>query len=162
MPDIIRGSGLWLPHENAHCYIWVTNNFLPDGLSLLKELGFRYITNLAWFKPRIGIGQYFRGQHELLLFGVRGSGMHSDVYTGRRDLSTVLEVEEDFLLAKEMGEESAFRAPHVPRHDGQRKHSAKPHMSYERIEARSRGPYIEFFARSGRVGWRAWGNEAPK
>ena len=54
------------PH--AHLYLWVTNNFLPDGLLVGKALGFRYVTNLCWVKDRAGLGQYWRGQHELLLF----------------------------------------------------------------------------------------------
>ena len=63
----------WRPDPaGAHLYLWVTNNFLPDGLEVMKALGFRYITNIAWCKDRIGLGQYFRGQHELCLFGVMG------------------------------------------------------------------------------------------
>lgn len=58
--------------DNAHLYLWVTNNFLKDGLKVVDELGFRYITNIVWVKDRIGLGQYFRGQHELCLFGVKG------------------------------------------------------------------------------------------
>lgn len=117
-----------------HHYMWVTNNYLPDGLWLMDALGFRYVTNLVWAKDRIGLGQYFRGQHELLLFGVRGSGY--DVRTERKDLGTLLE------------------GPRT-------QHSKKPESAYERIEARSQGPYLELFARSGRPGWEAWGNEAP-
>lgn len=74
-PDIIRvmyQSGTWRPASNAHLWLWATNNFLEDGLFVMRALGFRYITNFAWAKDRIGIGQYSRGQHELLLFGVRG------------------------------------------------------------------------------------------
>lgn len=64
------------PDENGcHLYLWVTNNFLPDGLRVMKELGFRYITNIVWVKDRIGLGQYFRGLHELNLFGVMGKLM---------------------------------------------------------------------------------------
>ena len=57
---------------NCHLYLWVTNNHLLEGIELLKWLGFRYITNLVWVKDSYGLGQYFRGQHELCLFGVRG------------------------------------------------------------------------------------------
>lgn len=152
MEGVIRGSDLWTPAQNAHCYLWVTNNYLPDGLRLMADLGFRYVTNLAWFKVkegqealaeagdpttlRIGLGQYFRGSHELLLFGVKGAGQDPEVYTGAKDVR------------------GAVLAPRT-------KHSRKPLDFYDLIERRSHGPYIEFFARSGRPGWDCWGNEAP-
>lgn len=30
---------------NAHLYLWVTNNFLPDGLAVMEAWGFRYVTS---------------------------------------------------------------------------------------------------------------------
>jgi len=57
---------------NAHLYLWVTNNFLPDGLKVMQSWGFRYITIITWMKDRIGLGQYFRGITEHCLFGVKG------------------------------------------------------------------------------------------
>lgn len=72
---VIRGSGVFNPAPSCHLYLWVTNNFLRDGLRVMEELGFRYVTNIVWVKDRFGLGQYYRGQHELLLFGVRGNLM---------------------------------------------------------------------------------------
>jgi N6-adenosine-specific RNA methylase IME4 len=136
MEPTIRGSGLWNPESTAHFYLWVTNRFLPDGLALMSALGFRYVTNLAWVKDRAGLGQYFRGQHELLLFGVRGDGLLlRRAHTERRDLVSVLDARRG-------------------------RHSEKPQSSYELIEAASPGPYVEFFARSRRPGWVSWGNDA--
>jgi N6-adenosine-specific RNA methylase IME4 len=137
MPEVIQGSGFWTPAQNAHLYLWSTSNFLPDALWLMDALGFAYKTNLVWVKDRIGIGRYFRGKHELLLFGTRGRGW--DVRTERNDLP------------------SALHAPHVM-DGGKRKHSAKPDDFYGLIESRSRGPYAEFFARSSRPGWSSWGD----
>lgn len=139
MLGVITLSGVWFPADDSHLYMWVTNNYLPAGLRLMGDLDFRYVTNIAWVKDRSGLGQYFRGQHELLLFGVRGDGI--GLRTERRDLSTVLD-------------ESGF--VEAPRG----KHSAKPTCFHELIEARSPGPYLEMFARSGREGWSSWGNEA--
>ena len=132
-------------HDDAHCYMWVTNTFLGDGLRLLGDLNFRYVTNMAWVKSRDGedvpleelklqqgLGQYFRGSHELLLFGVRGHGY--EVRTDARDMGSVVV---------------------APRTE----HSAKPHTVYDIIERRSHGPYLEMFARNGRNGWTSWGNE---
>lgn len=43
-----------------------------------------------------------------------------------------------------------------------REHSRKPPHLAEEIEARIPGPYAEVFARQGRPGWDAFGNEASK
>lgn len=75
-PDVIRvmvSATCWRPARAAHLWLWVTNNFLEDGLLVMRALGFRYVTNAVWVKDKFGLGQYLRGQHELLLFGVRGS-----------------------------------------------------------------------------------------
>lgn len=92
-----------------------------------------------------GIGQYFRGATEQILFGVRGDGMRlRREHTDRRDLGTLL------------------CAP-VPRDEkGKRIHSRKPPESYALIEAASPGPYLEIFARvRHNEKWTVWGNEAP-
>jgi N6-adenosine-specific RNA methylase IME4 len=73
--SLIKSSPKYLPDESCHLWLWVTNNFLPDGLQVIDSLGFRYITNLCWVKDRIGIGRYLRGQHELCLFAVKGPAM---------------------------------------------------------------------------------------
>ena len=61
-----------LAEDNAHLYLWATNNFLPDALEVMKAWGFRYVTMITWMKDRIGLGQYFRGLTEHCLFGIRG------------------------------------------------------------------------------------------
>ena len=136
---IVLGSGLWAPEEDAHLYLWTTASHLRAAFDVLDVLGFRYVSNVVWCKRQIGIGQYFRGKHETLLFATRGRGF--EVRTDRRDLP------------------SAIFSDHVRDESGKRIHSAKPEAFYELIEARSRGPYAEFFARRPRAGWAAWGNE---
>jgi len=156
MPLVIAKSGLFLPAENAHLYCYVTNNFLPDGIWLMQQLGFDYKTNIGWAKTRAGLGQYFRGKHELILFGTRGKGMHESVYSGRRDIVS--------WWSSESEEDTYLEAPHVMQEGtvGKRKHSAKPEPFYDLIESRSKGPYVELFARSGRDQWTSWGDEAPE
>jgi len=50
IPRVILESGYWLPDENAHFYLWVTNTFLVcgDGVWVMKELGFRPVCLLTW------------------------------------------------------------------------------------------------------------------
>lgn len=116
----------------CHCYLWVTNNYLPGGIKVLESIGFRYITNLVWVKGKhFGIGRYFRGQHELCLFGVIGKQM-----TLERSLRTVI-------------------------NEKVRGHSRKPRKMYELIEKASLPPRLEMFAREKREGWDAWGLEVP-
>lgn len=57
----------------CHFYLWATNRSLPKGFALIERWGFRYVTTLTWAKPTCGLGNYFRGQTEHVLFGVCGS-----------------------------------------------------------------------------------------
>lgn len=152
----VRECPIWAPADDAHLYIWATNNYLLWGCQLFALLGFEYITALTWVKMEPGnvegewkpgqqsIGRYFRGETEQLLFGRRGNGMAIRLaHTDRKDLGT------------------AIYAP-VPRDEsGKRIHSRKPDESYRRIEAASPGPYAEIFARrQWGPQWSCWGNES--
>ncbi len=124
----------------AHCYLWVPNALLPDGLAVLAAWGFSYKANLVWHKIRAdggsdgrGVGFYFRNVTELLLFGTRGRGART-LAPGRRQVN---------LLATR-----------------KRDHSRKPEEAYAIIEACSPGPYLELFSRGVRPLWTAWGDEA--
>ena len=120
-----------LAAKDSHIYLWITNRSLPKGFRLLEAWGFRYITALTWVKSHFGMGNYFRGQSEHILFGVRGSLP---------------------LLRKNAG--TVFSAPR-----GKGGHSSKPVESYELVESCSPGPYLEIFARTEREGWISWGGE---
>lgn len=134
MRDSLLGVGSrYLLKRDAHLYLWVTNSFLVDGLRVVEALGFRYVTNVAWVKPQIGIGQYFRGQHELCLFAVRGSGLA--VRSEARNLPSVL------------------AADYRRDERGRRVHSGKPDAFYELVERRTVGPKLELFSRRRRDGW---------
>ena len=118
--------------DNAHLYLWVTNNFLQDGLELMDFLGFRYITNLVWIKDKIGLGQYFRGKYELCLFGVKG-----EFYSNSNKESTII-------------------------FEKRTRHSQKPYAIYRKIEKVSRELRLEVFARHRREGWDCLGDQVPK
>lgn len=119
---------------DSHLYLWVTNNFLPDGLKAMGEWGFRYVTCITWAKDRMGLGQYFRGMTEQCLFGVRGQPPYR-VIAGKRQQGITL-------ISAPRGE-----------------HSEKPEALREMIERVSYGPYLELFAREAHPGWDIWGNE---
>lgn len=118
-----------LADDDCHIYLWITNRSLPKGFRLLEAWGFRYITAITWVKPHYGMGNYFRGQTEHVLFGVKGSQPLK-----RKDVGT------------------AFMSER-----GSGGHSSKPAAFLELVESCSPGPYIEMFSRSSRDGWVAWG-----
>jgi len=135
-----------VPHEkaapNAHLYLWTTAGFLRESFEVMDAWGFTYKTFLAWVKPQMGMGNYFRVSSELVLFGTKGH-----LSTQRRDLMNWFQARRS-------------------------KHSAKPDLFPELVEKASPGPYLELFARCHRdrqlvcycthcrFGWEVWGAEA--
>lgn len=128
--------------EVAHCYLWVPNALLPQGLQVLAAWGFDYKANIVWHKVRKdglsdgrGVGFYFRNVTELLLFGTRGKGART-LPPGRSQVNML--------------------------QTRKREHSRKPDEQYRLIEDCSRGPYLELFGRGLRPGWTVWGNQASE
>ena len=124
----------------SHLYLWVPNALLPEGLAVLASWGFNYKSNIVWHKVRKdggpdgrGVGFYFRNVTEVLLFGVRGRNART-LDAGRRQVN--------FIASRK------------------REHSRKPDEQYPLIEACSKGPFLEMFARGARPGWTVWGNQA--
>lgn len=123
----------------SHCYLWVPNALLAEGLAVLEGWGFTYKANLVWAKRRKdggpdgrGVGFYFRNTTELILFGARGRLRTSS--PARRQVNII--------------------------ETRKREHSRKPDEQYPLIESCSPGPFLELFARYPRAGWHAWGAEA--
>jgi len=118
--------------ENAVLFLWATAPKLEEALEVMRAWGFKYRTCAVWDKEVIGMGFWFRIQHELLLVGVKGNypvpppdSRFSSIIRERRG-----------------------------------KHSEKPKLIYEMIEKMCpKGKYLELFARETRQGWKAWGNE---
>ncbi|MDQ3897490.1 MAG: MT-A70 family methyltransferase [Actinomycetota bacterium] len=128
-----------LAAARSHCYLWVPNALMADGLLVMEQWGFTYKSVLVWHKVRKdggsdgrGVGFYFRNVTEMVLFGVRGS--LRTLAPGRRQVN---------LFASQ-----------------KREHSRKPEELYDIVEACSPGPYLELFARHAREGWARWGTEA--
>jgi N6-adenosine-specific RNA methylase IME4 len=122
----------------SHLYLWVPNALVAEGLAVMEAWGFRYKTNIVWYKIRKdggpdgrGIGFYFRNVTELLLFGVKVT--LRTLEPGRTQVNLV-----------------ASR---------KREHSRKPQQIYGIVDACSPGPYLELFAREPVQGWTQWGDE---
>jgi len=57
-------------------YLWTTSPKIEEGLQVLNAWGFKYRSQLIWDKNRLGLGYWFRVQHEILLVGVKGKVSH--------------------------------------------------------------------------------------
>lgn len=119
--------------DDCIMFMWATSPKLAEAFEVLEAWGFSYRTCAVWDKQKIGMGYYFRQQHELLLVAVKGSpttpapaDRPSSVFSYPRGL-----------------------------------HSAKPHEVYEIIEAMYPTlPKLEMFCRTPRDGWGVWGNQS--
>ena len=128
--------------DPAHLYLWVPNALLPEGLKVMEHWGFKYKSNLIWYKirkdggpDRRGVGFYFRNVTEVLLFGVRGKNART-LQPGRS--------QENIMSTQK------------------REHSRKPDEQYDLIEQCSFGNRLEIFARGPRDGWTVWGNQSEE
>lgn len=142
--------------DRAHCYLWVPNALLPEGLQVLNAWGFEYKSHIVWEKVRKdggpdgrGVGFYFRNVTELLLFGVRGKGIRT-LAPGRSQVNFIEAPEPEEKILPD-GDLLKTR---------KREHSRKPDEQYAIIESCSWGPFLELFGRGRRKGWTVWGNQA--
>jgi N6-adenosine-specific RNA methylase IME4 len=126
--------------DRSHCYLWVPNALLPEGLQVLRAWGFDYKSNIIWHKIRKdggsdgrGVGFYFRNVTEVLLFGTRGKSVRT-LAPGRSQVNVI--------------------------GTRKREHSKKPDEQYDLIESCSWGPFLELFGRGIRPNWTVWGNQA--
>jgi len=121
--------------DNSVLYMWATAPKLQEAISVMSSWGFDYRTCMVWDKEIIGMGYWFRGQHELLLVGVRGK--FSPPKTNLRV-------------------SSVFR-------ERRTKHSKKPTAIRDLIMSwYPEQSKIELFARETVMGWKSWGDEVPK
>lgn len=120
--------------DDAVLFMWATSPKLQDAIRVIGAWGFRYRTCAVWVKDKIGMGYYFRQQHELLLVATKGSPP-APAPTDRPA--------------------SVIEAPRT-------EHSSKPAEVYDLIARMYPTlPKVEMFARSTeRKDFVAWGNQA--
>ena len=119
--------------DNSVLFLWATAPKLPEAFEVMEAWGFSYKTCAVWDKEKIGMGYWFRGQHELLLVGTKGQVSPPP---------------------PQARESSVYR-------ESRGEHSAKPKRYYEMIESMFPGKtYLELFARSKHSDdWEVWGNQ---
>lgn len=132
-----------LAADKAHLYLWFTNPGAWGGRfssitphDIAEAWGFEFKTIITWVKieatgnvDKGGMGWYFRGATEHVLFATRG------------DLQTPTEGREPNVIMARRG-----------------RHSEKPGAFFDLAQRASPGPYVELFARAPRLGWDAWGH----
>jgi N6-adenosine-specific RNA methylase IME4 len=128
-----------LSADKCHLYLWVPNALIQEGLEIMKHWGFKYKTNLIWYKvrkdggpDRRGVGFYFRNVTEMVLFGVKSP--KGENYRTRKPWTI-----ENVIVEQK------------------RIHSRKPDQIYKVVERCSFPPYLELFARYERPNWTQWG-----
>lgn len=122
-----------LCHKDSVLYLWATSGLLPAGIEVMKSWGFKYVSSAVWVKDKIGMGYWFRGQHEFLLVGKKGD------------------------IPPPMPEHRVSSIFHASRTE----HSRKPESVMDFLDqAFPNHAKIELFSRNPREGWDAWGNEA--
>jgi ParB/RepB/Spo0J family partition protein len=109
--------------DECHLYLWATNANLPLAVECMAAWGFTHKSVLTWVKPRFGLGKFFRGSTEHVLFGTRGQ-----------------------LMTRSTSIATHFEAPVG-------EHSEKPERFYEIVREASYLPAGEAFQRKARDGF---------
>lgn len=118
--------------EDCTLFLWATSPKLIEATQVLSAWGFEYRASAVWDKLVIGMGYYFRVQHEFLLIGTKGKPGTPKESTR---ISSVIKSKRS-------------------------KHSKKPECVYGIIENMyPDSRKLEMFARTQRPGWFIWGNE---
>jgi N6-adenosine-specific RNA methylase IME4 len=121
-----------LAADQSHLFLWTTTTFLFDAYPIMQAWGFTYADMFVWCKPQMGLGNYWRVSHEMLLLGVRG------------DLSF---------------RDNSYRSWAIfPRG----KHSEKPEQVRLMLEKVSPGPRLELFGRKSQPGWTVYGDQIER
>jgi N6-adenosine-specific RNA methylase IME4 len=159
--EIIETISSWLSDykiaEEAHLYLWTINSYssgysngIIDAIDVCKTIGFKPITNLLWCKPQNNPTPYGLRGSEICIFATRHrKGNHKEIMYGGTT--------NDICVAKPTLKKSLDWFV-----ENRSIHSRKPHNFYQYIENRSRGPYLELYARNQRNGWTCLGNESNK
>ena len=119
-------------NDNCVLYLWATAPKLLEALKVINAWGFQYKTQAIWDKEIIGMGYWFRGQHEILIVATKG---------------------------KFSPPEQSLRISSIIK-EKRTKHSKKPLYVRDMIDKWFPNTNkLEMFARTTGIGWDVWGNE---
>lgn len=118
--------------KDSVLYLWATVPLITDAFKVMDAWGYKYKTMITWRKiMSLGMGYWYRGQCEHLLFGIKGK------------VKAFRMQEANFIQCKAG------------------KHSEKPHLFRELIERSTTHlpNKLELFARERYPLWDVFGNE---
>jgi len=119
-------------NKDAILLLWATAPKLMEAIKVMGAWGFSYKTQAVWDKQKIGMGYWFRGQHEILIVATKGK----------------VSPPPDFARVGSVFSEARG------------KHSKKPECVYAWVErAFFDKKKLEMYCREPREGWGVWGNE---
>lgn len=123
--------------DNCILYLWVTPPKAEEAMQVMKAWGFLYRTQWIWNKEKMGMGRWFRQQHEMIYIGVKGK---MKCPTPRSLL---------------------IRSVYTENNHGW-EHSKKPDYFRDKImEWYPNLTKLEMFACVQTPGWDIWGNKLP-
>ena len=133
--DIMAMPIFEITKKDCILYMWATAPKLYEAMRVITAWGFEYITGAVWDKQKLGLGHWFRIQHEHLLIARKGK------------------------ISPPPKEERLRSIISVPKTS---KHSQKPKMHYFLDKFHPDLEKIELFARDRdlfMLDWAVWGNE---
>jgi len=136
--------------DDCAVFMWVTWPTLPDALALGKAWGLEYKTcAFNWLKRtttgkawHMGMGYWSRANSEPCLLFTQGNPKRIDKGVPQLIYTNETQMELFPPIVERVGA-----------------HSVKPEEAYRRVERLVSGPYLDVFARRGRLGWDVMGNE---
>jgi N6-adenosine-specific RNA methylase IME4 len=122
-----------MAEDDAHLYLWTTQQYLWPAHEIALAWGFKPAKVLVWCKPPTGFS----------MGGAFGNACEFVVFARRGNLKPQARVPRDWWEWSRSGG-----------------HSAKPEAFLDIVEQMSPGPYLEMFARRARFGWDYWGDQS--
>jgi len=118
--------------DKAHLHLWTTSTFLQEAFTVMEAWGFKYaFSTFVCVKPHLGLGNYWRNAHEILLLGSKKR-----------------------LTFRDHSQRSWIEAKRT-------RHSEKPEEVRRIIEKVSPGPRLEMYGRKPppNSAWTVYGNQ---
>jgi len=139
--------------KDCWLFFWTTGPHLEQAFQVLNAWGFKYSgMGFTWIKINKN-AKFWLWRSKIFIY-------LNDIFMGGG--FTTRKNAEFCLLARRGKPKRISKNVREVIIAHRREHSRKPDDVYPRIEAFSKGPYLELFSRCDRKGWTSWGDEVGK